>query len=444
MHTQLLVPSQVRSVAREAYVYGFPLVENYRVQHAYFVDRKHHEFKAPWNQIRNTAHVATPDDPAPAPDADTPFSHLGLDLRAEPIVLTLPFVADGRYHSVQLSDAYTFNFAYLGSRTTGNAGGRYLVAGPHWRGQTPHGINAVVHAETHFVYALFRTQLKGPTDLENVGKIQAGYRAQRLSEYLHRPPPAAVPSISFPEPLTSQEERTSLDFFNILNFVLRFCPTHATEADVMQRFATIGVGPGKFFSTDAIPDDIRRSIEAGIGDAWVEYGNGMDAIEHGELAREDLFGTRAFLNNNYVNRMIAAVDGLYSPCREEEIQSFYDVDVQGEPLTGERRYVLQFPYGQLPPVNGFWSLTMYDAVSRRLVPNPMGRYVVSSTMLPDMQSNREGGLTIHVQGEAPGRDKEANWLPTPRGQFRLGLRLYWPRPSVLNGRWQRPKLMRQV
>jgi hypothetical protein len=142
--------------------------------------------------------------------------------------------------------------------------------------------------------------------------------------------------------------------------------------------------------------------------------------------------------------MVAAVDGLYSPCREEEIQSFYDVDGREEPLDGSCRYVLQFPYGQLPPVNGFWSLTMYDATSGRLVPNPLGRYVVSSTLLPELQSNREGGLTIHVQTDSPGRDKESNWLPAPRGRFRLALRLYWPRPSVLNGRWQRPKLMRQV
>src|ERR1043166_3703245 len=172
MLTQLLAPAQGRAIAKEAYIYGYPLVENYRVQHASFIDRNGPRYQAPWNQIRNTAHVPSPSDAAPYSDSDTLCSYLGLDLRAEPIVVSLPFVADGRYYSVQLSDAYTFNFAYLGSRPTGNAGGGSPAAGPQWRGETPHGINAVVHAETYFIYAIFRTQLKGPTDLENVGKIQ--------------------------------------------------------------------------------------------------------------------------------------------------------------------------------------------------------------------------------------------------------------------------------
>src|ERR1700729_1000794 len=142
-------PPEARAIAKEAYIYGFPLVDNYRVEYAYFVDRESPEFKAPWNQITNIPRVFTPADKAvQTPNSDTPYSWAGLDLRAEPIVLTLPPIEKGRYNSVQFTDAYTFNFDYLGTRTTGNDGGSYAVAGPNWKGETPQGVKKVLHSET--------------------------------------------------------------------------------------------------------------------------------------------------------------------------------------------------------------------------------------------------------------------------------------------------------
>src|SRR5580692_1240708 len=141
-------PDEARAIAKEAYVYGFPLVDNYRVEYSYFEDRQDPDFKAPWNQIANISRVFTPADTAvQTPNSDTPYSWLGLDLRAEPIVLTLPPIEKKRYYSVQLTDAYTFNFAYLGTRTTGNDGGSYLVAGPNWKGPTPKGVKKVIRSE---------------------------------------------------------------------------------------------------------------------------------------------------------------------------------------------------------------------------------------------------------------------------------------------------------
>src|SRR5215471_339154 len=128
-------PAEVRAIAREAYIYGFPMVDGYRIQYAYFVDRNNPEFKAPWNQIDNVTRVFTPDDKVvQIPNSDTPYSTLGLDLRAEPMVITVPPIEKRRYFSVQLIDLYTFNFGYIGSRTTGNDGGSFLVAGPDWKG----------------------------------------------------------------------------------------------------------------------------------------------------------------------------------------------------------------------------------------------------------------------------------------------------------------------
>ena len=170
-----------------------------------------------------------------------------MDLRAEPIVLTVPTIEKERYFSIQLIDAYTFNFDYIGSRATGNDGGSFLIAGPDWKGTTPKGVKKVIRSETEFVLAVYRTQLFNPGDLDNVKKVQAGYKAQTLSAFLGQPAPKAAPAIDFIKPLTPAEEKTSLQFFNILNFVLQFCPTNPSETELMARFARIGVGAGKTF-----------------------------------------------------------------------------------------------------------------------------------------------------------------------------------------------------
>jgi len=192
-------PAEARAIAAEAYLYGLPLVMNYKAMYLGAIAKDSPEFKAPLNQIKNVARVSTPDDKAiVSPNADTPYSWAYLDLRAEPVVLTIPRIEASRYFSVQLIDAYTHNFAYLGTRATGGAAGDYLIAGPDWKGETPMGISSVMASETPFVFALYRTQLFGPDDLENVKKIQAGYKVQTLSELLGTPTPPAAPGLSFP------------------------------------------------------------------------------------------------------------------------------------------------------------------------------------------------------------------------------------------------------
>ena len=184
-------PAEARAVAKQAYIYGFPMVDSYRIQYAYFVDRKNPEYKAPWNQLRNIPRVFTPQDKAvQTPNSDTPYSIIGLDLRAEPVVLTVPAMEKERYFSVQLIDAYTHNFDYIGTRTTGNDGGSFLIAGPGWKGATPKGVKKVIRSETEFVFAPYRTQLFSPNDLDNVKKIQAGYKVEPLSAFLGQPAPA--------------------------------------------------------------------------------------------------------------------------------------------------------------------------------------------------------------------------------------------------------------
>jgi len=438
-----ITPTEARAIAKEAYIYGEPIVDNYRIQYAYFVDRTNPEFKAPWSQLWNSARLFSPADKAvQTPNSDTLYSMIGADLRAEPIVLTVPAMEKERYFSVQLIDWYTFNFDYIGTRTTGNGGGNFLLAGPGWKGDTPKGIDKVFRSETELAFPGYRTQLFNPGDIENVRKIQAGYRVQPLSAFLGQPEPKAAPVIDFIRPLTPAQQRTSPEFFSILNFALQFCPTHPSETELMARFAKIGVGAGKTFDPSKLSPEVKTAIEAGMADAWTDLGALQKRIDAKEVTLGDMFGTREYLKNNYLYRMAAAVNGIYGNSKQEAMYPIYSIDAGGEKLDGTKRYAVRFAPDQLPPVNAFWSLTMYELPESLLVANPINRYLLNSPMLPQMKRDADGGLTLHIQNESPGADKEANWLPAPKGPFVMFMRLYWPKPEALESRWTAPPLQR--
>ena len=434
-----ITPAEARAIVKEAYIYGFPLVDNYRIQYGYFVDRQNPEFKAPWNQLKNIPRVYTPADTAiQTPNSDTPYSFVGMDLRAEPMVLTVPPIEKERYFSVQLIDAYTFNFDYIGSRTTGNNGGSYLVAGPNWKGETPKGVKKVFRSETEFVFAVYRTQLFNPGDLDNVKKVQAGYKAQTLSAFLGTAAPKAAPAIDFIKPLTPAEEKTSPQFFNILNFVLQFCPTDPSETELMARFARIGVGAGKTMDASKFSPEMKAAVEQGVADAWADFGELEKQFAAGKVTSGDVFGTREYLKNNYLYRMGAAVLGIYGNSKQEAMYPFYAVDEAKQKLNGANRYTVRFAPGQLPPVHAFWSLTMYELPKSLLVANPINRYLINSPMLPQLKRDADGGLTLIIQNESPGKEKEANWLPAPKGPFVMAMRLYWPKEEAVDGKWTAP------
>jgi hypothetical protein len=441
-HAQTSVsPDEARAIAKEAYIYGFPMVDSYRIQHAYFVDAGNPEYKGPWNQIVNIPRVYTPADMAiQTPNSDTPYSFAGLDLRAEPIVLTVPVIEKNRYFSVQLIDAYTFNFAYIGSRTTGNDGGSFLIAGPNWKGEKPKGVTKVIRSETEFVLAGYRTQLFNPGDLDNVKKVQAGYKVEPVSAFLGQPAPAPAPTIDFIKPLTPEAQKTSPQLFNILNFVLQFCPTNPSETELMARFAKIGVGAGK--TIDASSPEMKTALEQGIADAWADFAGLKKSIDAGKVTAGDLFGTREYLKNNYLYRLAGAVLGIYGNSKQEAMYPVYTVDADGQKLAGSNRYTVRFAPGQLPPVNAFWSLTMYELPASLLVANPINRYLINSPMLPNLKLDADGGLTLIIQNESPGKDKEANWLPAPKGPLIMYMRLYWPKDAALDGQWKAPPALR--
>ncbi len=232
-------------------------------------------------------------------------------------------------------------------------------------------------------------------------------------------------------PLTPDQQRTSPQFFEILNFALRFAPTLPEEKDLRERFAKIGIGPDGNFDAEKLTPEMRTAIEGGMADAWAE----LDAlkkndIDTGKVGSAQFFGTRQDLKGNYLYRMAGAVFGIYGNTAAEALYPSFTNDSTGAPLTGANNYTFRFAKGQLPPVNAFWSLTVYELPQSMLVANPINRYLINSPMLPSLVPDSDGGYTFYVQNSSPGLDREANWLPTPKGPFSLVLRLYWPKPDA--------------
>jgi hypothetical protein len=440
---------EAKDIAEEGFIYGLPLVMNYAVMQEYAVDKNSGQFKAPFNEIYNMHHVATPADTAIiTPNSDTPYSMLWLDLRAEPMVISVPTVEKDRYYSVQLIDGNTYNFGYIGTRATGTEPGDYLVVGPDWKSGTPAGIKKVFRSTTPFTFAAFRTQLFNPGDMPNVEKIQAGYKAQSLSAFLKQPAPPAAPKIEF-VPATTAGIKDN--FFEYLDAALQFVPETSRDKAIRAKLARIGIGPGKTFVFKDLSLEHKAEILVGMkqGDAkvdkWLAGGNkNINGWNVGSF-----FGDEAFYNGDWTMRAGAAKGGLYGNDAVEAMYPYTRTDAAGEPLDGSKhKYTITFAPGQLPPVNAFWSVTMYDGKSQLLVKNPINRYLLNSPMLSAMKKDADGSLTLYIQKDSPGADKEANWLPAPDDKIYLVMRLYWPKtevPSILppgNGTWQPPGIKR--
>jgi hypothetical protein len=430
-----------RQIAQEAYVYAFPMLMHYGTMYEFSIDRGSSQYKAPFNQIANESHVSTPADTAVVtPNSDTPYSLLMMDLRAEPIVLCVPEIEKARYYSVQLIDMYTFNFGYVGSRATGNGAGCYAVSGPDWKGATPAGVAKVFPSETQFAFAIYRTQLFDPADIENVKKIQAGYTVQPLSAFLDQPAPPAPPAIEWPKfdkKLTMEEQP-----FETLNFLLQFAPPVPEETALRARFAKIGIAPGKPF--DVSPESTKSELKLAVGE-------GFEQIQkrRADLGKEvngwhvnDFTLDRAAYGGDWLRRAAVAMAGIYANDTAEAFYPLLATDSDGKkPDASTGRYTLTFPAGQLPPVNAFWSVTMYDGKTQLLVANPIDRYLINSPMLPGLRKDADGSLTLYLQKDSPGADKQSNWLPAPNGPIYVVMRLYWPKPEATDGKWQPPPLV---
>jgi hypothetical protein len=440
-------PSIIETVkiAEEGFIYGLPIVMNYAVMYAYAVDKNSGQYKAPFNHIKNEARVFTYEDTAiVTPNSDTPYSFAWLDLRAEPIVLSVPAVEKSRYYAVQIEDGNTYNFGYIGSRATGNEAADYMVVGPDWKGDTPKGIKKVFRSSTAFAIAGFRTQFFGGDDMPNVKKVQAGYKVQPLSTYLGTSAPPAAPAIDFPK---INKELVKTHFFEYLDFALRFAPAQENEKEIRAKLAKIGVGPGKSFEFHKLPFGHRLEVAAGmkLGDRKIDEAVNKAGVAINGWRVSSFFGDSNFFDGDWLKRAAGAKAGIYGNDAVEATYPLGKFDIDGNLLDGSKHnYTLTFPAGQLPPVNAFWSVTMYDGKTQLLIKNPIDRYLINSPMLPQLKKNADASLTIYIQNKSPGPEKESNWLPAPDGPIYIAMRLYWPKPeppSILpvgEGTWKPP------
>jgi hypothetical protein len=283
--------------------------------------------------------------------------------------------------------------------------------------------------------------------MPNVQKVQAGYKAQPLSAFLKQPAPPPAPKIDF---LPAASSGVKDNFFEYLDFALQFVPPSPEDKDVRARLATIGIGPGKTFELKDLSPEHKAAVllamKEGDGKVAKFLASGTKNINGWGIG--SFFGDRTFYNGNWLMRAAGAKGGIYGNDAVEAMYPFTRTTAAGEPLDGSKHnYTLTFPAGQLPPVNAFWSVTMYDGKSQLLIKNPINRYLINSPMLSGLKKNPDGSLTLYIQKDSPGRAKEAHWLPAPNDTIYLVMRLYWPKetpPSILpagEGTWQPPAVV---
>ncbi|MQR00995.1 DUF1254 domain-containing protein [Glaciimonas soli] len=421
-----VAPDDARAIAKEAYVYAFAMMENYNTWYPQAVVKDSPSYVGGFNKFRHYAQLFSPaNHDVVTPNNDTPYSWVWLDLRAEPIVVSVPAVPSDRYYVLQFIDLFTYNCAYIGSRSTGNDAGDYLIVGPQWQGDVPGGIKKVFKSETEIVGILGRTQLNGPQDIDNVKQVQAGFKLRPLSAFQKKPAPPAAPVLSFPP--YDKAKVASHDFISYLNFLLGLAlPPHPNEVVLRQRMEKIGIVAGAAWNASQVEPAVLAAIDAGVKDAQEEIEKKI-AVTHGS---NGLFGSREAQGEDYLTRAVAAAMGLYG---NDLAEAWYGGFV------GNGRELIQvtFSKDQLPPAKFFWSITLYTLPDRFLYDNPLNRYSIGDRT-QGLKYNADGGLTIYVGHASPGTDKESNWIPAPDASYSFVARVYGPSEAAMNGTWKLP------
>ncbi len=429
-----LSPADVTTIASIGYVWGYPTVDLYRIMYEQALDPKSGLFLAPLNNVGNFRNVATPQDTATiSPNVDTPYSYAWLDLRQGPVIITVPPFAANRYMSIELFDLYTYILGYVSPRTNGHVGGDFMVAPPGWPGPKPKGVKKVFLSTTTLALGLFRTQLFRPDDLNNVHAIQDRFQVRTLAEYIGQQavPPDPLPPLVAPVDL--RKDPTSIQFYTVLDWMMQFMPVLADEQDLRARLARIGIEAGRRFDP---PAPLQSAVVDGMREALGQMQQRALRVR----SSSELFGSREFLKQDDLTRATGAMLGILGNAQEEFLGVGWQADVDGKPFDGTKRYSIHFAQGDLPPVGAFWSITAYTA-QKLLYANPLERYAINSPMLPSLTRGPNGGITIYVQHDSPGKDLESNWLPVPDGPFGLTFRTYEPSEAIRDGRWRAPPVV---
>ncbi|NJD33167.1 MAG: DUF1254 domain-containing protein [Gammaproteobacteria bacterium] len=425
----------------EAVVYGLPLVIMDITRAKTTNVAQVEAFAAPVNQFANVREFpdASFKDVVRA-NVDTLYSSAWLDLSKEPIVLSVPDTK-GRYYLMPMMDAWTNIFASPGKRTTGTKAGNFAVTGPGWTGTLPAGVTEL-KSPTNMVWIIGRTQTNGPKDYAAVHKIQDGFKLTPLSSFgkPYTPPEGTVdPNADMKTAPVDQLKAMSADaFFNRMAMLMKDNPPPASEAPVLEKLKAIGIVPGEKFDASKLDPAVAKGLENSVSVALEKLlaaSKETGAPVNGWRVPPMVLGN---YGTEYGARAVVALIGLGANLPQDAVYPSAFVDGDGQALDGANRYVIHFDKDSTPPVQAFWSITMYDA-SSFFVANPINRYAVSSWM--PFRKNPDGSLDIYLQAESPGKDKESNWLPAPAAPFNVTLRMYWPTetpPSIMDGSWKPP------
>ena len=445
-HAAPMTAKEATDLGVEAYIYGYPLVTMEYTRRVITNVAKPEGTKAPMGQLgrlREYPNASFKD--VTAPNADTLYTYAFVDVGTEPVVLSLPDAHD-RYYLFPMLDGWTDVFQVPGKRTTGTGAQTYAITGPGWKGALPAGVTEY-KSPTAIVWLLGRIYCTGTAeDYAAVHKLQDAVSIVPLSAY-GKPYTAPVgkvdPSIDTKTPVRDQVNALSADaYFGLLATLLKSNPPSAADAPMVAKLAKLGIAPGAPFESAKLGADAAKALAAvpqlGFGKimAWEK-----DSVAAGDATFGNgwLFTTKTGLyGTNYLQRALITAIGLGANRPQDAVYPTSVADADGKPYSGANKYVVHFDKGQLPPVKGFWSLTMYDA-AYFFVANPLDRYSISAR--ESLKTNADGSVDLYIQNESPGKDKESNWLPAPKDKFILMFRLYWPSetpPSIIDGTWKIP------
>jgi hypothetical protein len=434
--------------AVEAYIYGYPLVTMEMTRRVMTNVAKPEGTRAPTGQlVRMREYPTAAFRDVTAPNADTLYTTAWIDVGKEPWVLSLPD-AQGRYSLFPMLDGWTDVFQVPGKRTTGTAAQTYAIVGPHWKGKLPEGVKEY-RSPTAMVWLLGRIYCTGtPEDYAAVHKLQDAISLVPLGAYgkPYTPPTGEIdPAIDMKTAVRDQVNALSAEeYFNLLARLMKDNPPRAEDGPMVRKMAGIGIVPGKPFDPAALGPVARDALSMVPKIAqdkimlWMKEG-----ILAGDLKLENgwLFTTKTGLyGTDYIQRALITTIGLGANRPQDAVYPTSEGPSILGSYTGEKTYTMHFDKGQLPPVTGFWSLTMYDA-QYFFVENPLNRYSISPRQ--DLKHNPDGSVDLYIQHASPGAEKESNWLPAPKDKFILMLRLYWPNetpPSIVDGSWTIPQV----
>lgn len=435
--------AEALAIATEAYYYFYPLISMEITRRQLTnIDAGKEIGRGPSNTFSHMREFPPADLKAVVrPNFDTLYSSAWLDLTAEPVVVSAPDTA-GRYYLLPMLDMWSDVFAVPGKRTSGTKPASFLVVGPGWSGEVPSGLQRI-DAPTPHVWVIGRTQTNGPADYANVHKVQDGYTITPLSNWRSKspytPPPVVVdPAVDMKTPPKTQvDTMKGVPYFTLAAELLRTNPPHTTDWSTIARLRRIGIEPGKPFNPAAIdPAILDRAVDAAQKNMADKLPN-LARVANGWQMNTDTMGV---YGNYYLKRAIIAALGLGANQPEDAIYPLCIADSDGKPLVGENNYVLHFSKEQLPPVDAFWSITMYDAEGFQ-VANPINRFAIGDR--DALKRNADGSIDIYIQHASPGADKESNWLPGPAsGSIGVTMRLYAPHAEALDGRWSPPSVRR--